>query len=327
VLSEKDVRPMLCQLADGKKGVGRSARLDDPKMLYELKLDGVRIVAMREGAKVKLIYRSSRDASKVYPEIGEALAKVSESRFVLDGEVVALGPDGRPSFELLQQRIAAEAGDVAAARKRVPVAYLVFDALSVGGEDVRKQPLEARKQLVRELLPERSIVAPHEGHVGRGRAIFDLCIERGLEGVVGKRLGSPYRPGERTSDWIKWKTYKEDDFVVVGFTRGEGSRKALGALDLASFDGDRLVVRGKAGSGLSEATLALLAPVLGALACKEPRAEGPWEREARTYVEPVLVVKVRYFGWSSDGHLRGPVFLGIREDGNPRDCRVAPTPP
>jgi len=323
MLLERETRPMLCLLAGGKKGAS-GARLDDPKMLYELKLDGVRIVARREGGKVKLIYRSNRDASKVYPEIQEALAALPADDFVIDGEIVALDADGKPNFELLQRRIAAEVGDVSLARRAVPVAYLVFDALVVGGEDVRKQPLEARKELVRALLPGRSIVTPHDGHVGMGRELYALCEQRGLEGVVGKRLGSPYRAGERVSDWVKWKTYKEEDFVVVGYTFGEGSRKALGALDLATYEGERLVVRGKVGSGLGEKTLELLGALLPTMVVADAPAVGPWEKEPRAYVAPKLVVKVRYFGYSTDGHLRGPVFLGIREDMAPTSCTSGP---
>lgn len=323
MLPERDTRPMLCLLAGGKKGAS-SARLDDPKMLYELKLDGVRIVARREGGKVKLIYRSNRDASKVYPEVAEALAALGADNFVLDGEIVAIDDEGKPNFELLQRRIAAEVGDVALARRAVPVAYLVFDALVIEGEDVRRLPLESRKELVRALLPARSIVTPHEGHVGRGKELYALCEARGLEGVVGKKLGSYYRPGERMSDWLKWKTYREDDFVVVGFTYGEGSRKALGALDLATYEGKRLVVRGKVGSGLGEKTLEILSALLATMVTKEVTAEGPWEKEPRAYVHPRLVVKVRYFGYSTEGHLRGPVFLGIREDMVPASCTSGP---
>lgn len=323
MLSERETRPMLCLLGGGKRGVS-AARLDDPGMLYELKLDGVRIVARREGAKTKLVYRSSRDASKVYPEITEALAALPGGDFVVDGEIVALDASGRPDFELLQRRIAAEVSDVALARRAVPVAYLVFDALFVAGKDVRKLPVEARKDLVRAMLPARSIVTPHDGHVGMGKELYALCEQNGMEGVVGKRLGSPYRPAERTSDWIKWKTYKEEDFVVVGYTFGEGSRKALGALDLATYEGSRLVVRGKVGSGLGERTLELLGELLPRLVVTDVPAEGPWEKEPRAYVRPTIVVKVRYFGYSNDGHLRGPVFLGIREDATPTDCRSGP---
>ena len=319
-LAPKQRAPMLCKLATPSSG----ERLDDAGRLYELKLDGVRIVAVRDGDRVTLTYRSGRDATRVYPEVTTALAAVGEASFVLDGEIVALDAEGRPSFERLQRRIAAETGDVARAARDVPVAYLVFDALLVAGRDVRALPLEARKDLVRALLPARSLAIPHEGHVGKGAEIFALCVERGLEGVVGKRLGSPYRPGERTTDWVKWKTTREADFVVVGYTEG-GASGQLGALDLASYEGSRLVVRGKAGSGLTDALVAQLLPVLRALAVKEAPAEGPWEKEPRTYVQPRLVVSVRYGSWSSDGRLRWPVFLGIRPDLEPASCVVGPS--
>ncbi len=314
---------MLCKLASRSGAAGE--RLDDPRYLYELKLDGVRIVAVREADQVTLTYRSARDATHVYPEVVQALRAASERAFVIDGEIVALDAEGRPSFELLQRRIAAEGGDVARACREVPIAYLVFDVLAVAGQDVRALPLEARKELVRALLPQRAIVAAHEGHIGKGSEIFALCEARGLEGVVGKRLGSPYRAGERTADWLKWKTTREDEFVVVGFTKGERGRGALGALDLASYEGDRLVVRGKVGSGMSDAALAQLLPALAARVVAEPCAEGPWDRDARTYVRPELVVKIRYHSWSSDGHLRWPVFLGLRDDVPLAACTARPS--
>lgn len=316
-LTPKQRAPMLCKLASCGE------RLDDPGTLYELKLDGVRIVAVRDGEHVSLTYRSGRDATRVYPEVVTALAAVAERAFVLDGEIVALDAEGLPSFERLQRRIAAETGDVARAARDVPVAYLVFDALLVAGRDVRSLPIEERKALVRALLPARSLAIAHEGHVGKGKEIFAMCEARGLEGVVGKRLGSPYRPGERTTDWLKWKTTREADFVVVGYTEG-GATGQLGALDLASYEGERLVVRGKAGSGLTGALVAQLLPVLKAMAVKEAPAVGPWEKEPRTYVQPLLVVAVRYGSWSSEGRLRWPVFLGIRPDVEPAACVVGP---
>jgi bifunctional non-homologous end joining protein LigD len=312
------VKPMLCS-TDGL-GLARKG------YVYELKLDGARILAEKRGAEVRLFYRSGRDAAPQYPEIAEAVAGLDVDRVLLDGEIVALDDEGRPSFEKLQRRIAVDdKREVARARREVPVVFVAFDVLSVGPYVVTSLPLVHRRALLAAAVSGATLVTTFDGVEDDGTALFELCKARGLEGVVGKRLDGPYRPGDRTADWFKVKTEKDADFVVVGYTRGEGGRSRMGALDVASFDdAGELVLRGRVGSGLTERAIDKLLPLLDAIASKTPTSRGTYEPKVRVHVAPRYVVRVRYLGWSSDGKLRFPVFRGLRDDVPPGECREAP---
>jgi len=319
-VGDVDVRrtkPMLCSTED--LGLSRAG------YVYELKLDGARILAEKRGGAVRLVYRSGRDAGPQYPEIVEAVAALPTDPLVLDGEVVALDDEGRPSFERLQRRIAVDdKREVARARREVPVVFVAFDVLQVGPRVVTALPLEARRVLLGRAVEGASLVTTIDG-VEDGAALFELCKQRGLEGVVGKRLASPYRAGERTGDWFKVKTEKDADFVIVGYTRGEGGRSRLGALDVATFDdAGELVLRGRVGSGLGERAIDKLLPLLDAIRAPGPTSRGTYEPKVRVHVEPRHVVRVRYLGWSSDGKLRFPVFRGMRDDVDPTECRESP---
>jgi len=315
----KDLEPMLC--ADS------GATLEDPNRLYELKLDGVRLLAEKRDGTVTLRFRSGMVVTLLFPEIARALAALPPASLVLDGEIVSFDSEGRPSFQRLGPRIhARRAHDRQRAIAQVPVVFLAFDVLGVGDLDLRQVPLERRKQLLFELLPRRGFVTPLDHLVGDGRALFTLCRERRLEGVVAKRRDGPYRPGpRRTTDWVKIKCEREDDFVVVGVSAGKGSRRDLGALVLGSFEpGGDLVLRGKVGSGLDQAAIDDLLPRLRELRTDQRAARGEIERGGYQPVRPELVVRVRYVGFTDEGRLRAPVYVGLRADVPPESCRVAP---
>jgi hypothetical protein len=211
---------------------------------------------------------------------------------------------------------------------RVPVVYVVFDVLAVGPWDLRALPLEARKEILSRVLPDDGLAG---GFVRRhptfddGVALFRLCREHRLEGVVAKRLGSPYRAGERSFDWLKIKRELEAELVVIGWTEGEGDRSRLGALDLGAYEGDRLVFRGRVGSGLHGAIIDELLAMLQPLEVPHPVAEGKYSpKPRRHHCRPEIVVSVRYGGFSLDPsgarYLRFPVFRGIRLEVSPKDC-------
>lgn len=312
--------PMLCST--------RQTQLDDAARIYELKLDGVRIIGHKQADSVSLRYRSLRQASTNYPEVVRALRALPPDRLVLDGEIVALDEQGRPSFQRLAPRIhARRPHDVKQARIAVPVSYVVFDLLALGPYDLRSLPLVDRKRLLSQLLPGRGIVWVLDHAMGDGRALFAFCQQRRLEGVVAKLARGPYRPGPaRTDDWIKIKCAREDDFVVVGWVTGKQSRKQLGALELASWDGQAWVYRGRAGSGLGQEAIDDLLRRLEPLRRRDDPAVGeplPYQGE-RICVEPRVVVRVQYLEWTPDRRLRMAVFLGVREDIAPLDCRAAP---
>lgn len=311
--------PMMCEREESK------AILERAGWLFELKLDGVRIVADKKNDRASLSYRRLRDATESYPEIAKAIRGLAEAQVVLDGEIVAFDAQGRPDFQLLAQRF------TAGPRRgsKVPVVYVVFDCLAIGPYDIRGFPLEARKEILKRVVPEEGLAGglvrlhPTFEH---GAALFQFCEQHELEGVVAKRLGSTYRAGERTSDWLKIKREHDGEFVVVGWTERQG---VLRALDVAIYQDDTLVYRGKVGSGLSGATLEALLPVLRAMEHPSPTSVGTYSPPdagvVRHHCRPELVVSVRYLMISREGNLRNPVYRGLRPDADPKDC-VAPDP-
>jgi len=312
--------PMLCATEGG--------RLDDPERLYELKLDGVRIVADRRDRAVALRYRNGRSATAAYPEIARAVRALAPERVVLDGEIVAFDGEGRPTFERLGPRIHAERPlDVLRAQAEVPVTFLVFDVLALGDLDLRDLPLIRRKELLLEVVRGRGLVRPLDHLEGNGEALFRFCKEQRLEGVVAKKKLAPYRPGpQRTDDWIKIKCDRDDEFVVIGWIGGKGARARLGALCVASYGPKGLTYRGRVGSGLDDETIDELVKRLAALETPEFPAVGepPEEAKGAHWVRPELVVGVRFLGFTPDAHLRHPVFRGIRHDIEPSACRAMP---
>jgi bifunctional non-homologous end joining protein LigD len=312
----KRIVPMLCSL--------EGAELSDADYLYELKLDGVRIIADRNHEQVGLSYRTGRPATASYPEVADAMKRLCAERIVLDGEVIAFDERGKPDFQRLARRIhAMRPTDVRYAAMAVPVTFLVFDILALGDRDLRSLPLRVRKEILAKLVPKRGTIRVIDYVEARGDVLFEFCRQNGLEGVVGKRVDSTYREGpQRYPDWVKYKCERDAEFVVVGYTVGSGGRARLGALDLAAYEGDKLIVRGRVGSGLDEKTIDGLLPRLEALKIDRAPAEGPWESapRGRTYVKPEIVVSVRYGGFSDGGRLRFPVFRGERTDVEPKSC-------
>ena len=204
---------------------------------------------------------------------------------------------------------------------------MVFDLLELEGRSLVSVPLTERKALLASLLRGRGLVRALDHLEGHGRALYDFCRRERLEGVVAKRAGAPYRPGPlRSGDWVKIKCERDDELVVVGWEEGRGARKQLGALRLASYDGERLVLRGKVGSGFDAPTLRTLEERLAPLEIDACPAEGELDpgRGPAHHVRPELVVSVRFIGWSDHGVLREPVFRGIRDDISPSACTAAP---
>lgn len=300
--------------------------LEDPAFLFELKLDGVRIVADKRGEKVALTYRKTRDATASYPEIVEAVRALAEERLVLDGEIVAFDEHGRPDFERLGTRIQSWGKDARRKAHDVPVMYVVFDALAIGDRDLRPLPIEARKDELEKIVGKGGPHLRLHPTFDTGGPLMTLCREHRLEGVVAKRRGSVYRAGERSKDWVKVKCALDADFVVVGWTDGDGTRTgAIGALDLGAYDDDGvLVARGSVGSGLDGETIDFLLDRLRLLEVARAVVEKGRlvAKRGRHFTKPELVVSVRYTGITGEGLMRHPVFRGVREDLRPGDCRV-----
>jgi bifunctional non-homologous end joining protein LigD len=312
--------PMRCAEGEG--------RLDDPSCLYELKLDGVRLLAEKNGEHVQLRYRTGRNATALFPELVRALRSLPAKRVILDGEVVAYDERGLPSFAQLAQRIhKQDARSIALAVRKKQVQLLAFDVLAIDDLDLRKLPLTARKQLLGRLLCGKGYVRMLEHVAGDGRTLFQFCERFDLEGVIAKRADSPYVMGpERSRHWCKHKHMHSDDFVVVGYTRGKGNRGALGALEVASYVDGTLYSRGRVGSGLDERSIASLQTQLDALAVDRCAAQGELmpAPQGRVFARPEIVVSVTHAGFTDDGRLRHPVFVRIRTDAAPAECLAAP---
>jgi bifunctional non-homologous end joining protein LigD len=329
VVDSRHLVAMLCINPDVPDPLADGSPLDRRGWLYELKLDGFRIIGDKRGDDVALFFRKLGSANAHYPEIVRAMRALPVQHVVLDGEVVAFDESGRPSFQRLQQRLLAAKP---AARNFVwaenPVTYVVFDLLALGGLDLRSLPLIARKALLAELLQGKGALRVLDHIAEDGRPLYRFCEKEKLEGVVGKRAASLYVAGpKRTGEWVKVKCDHEEEFVVIGFTEGEGARQRLGALDLGSYENGELVVCGKAGSGLDDRTIDELLTRLAPLAIAVTTARGEFEPapRRRTFVKPEVVVNVRFGGWTGERRLRHPVFRGIRKDVKPEECTtVAP---
>ncbi|HEX5136304.1 MAG TPA: DNA ligase D [Planctomycetota bacterium] len=290
--------------------------------IFELKYDGFRLLASKEG----LLYRSGRDATKLYPEIVRAVRALPYGSLLLDGEICVLDPKGVPEFQRLQQRAKlARAIDIERASVESPATCFLFDLLEAEGYDLRPLPLVERKRLLKMVLPPRGFLRYSDHVEGQGEAFYRAVTEKGLEGILAKRATSPYKPG-RSPLWLKVKADRTGDFVIVGWTAPQGSRAGLGALHLGAFAGGELTYVGRVGTGLTDRELTALRAQLEKLAVEAPPCTGPVPKtRGNHWVRPELVCEVRFKERTSDGLLRQPAFLRMRGDKPPKECE-APAP-
>jgi bifunctional non-homologous end joining protein LigD len=306
-LAPQYIEPMRC------KPVGKLA--DDGKWSFEIKFDGFRCLAVKFGGKVTLYSRQEKNFTTRFSRIAEALRQVPGD-FTLDGEIVALDEEGRPSLQRLQNNIS----------RRQPTFLYAFDLLNLDGRDLSKQPIERRRELLAKLLsgaadPIRlSPLLP-----GSVEEIVEAVQKLGLEGVVGKRRGSAYEPGERGGAWIKFHTNRQQEFVVGGYVPGT---RSFDYLLIGVYDGDRLNYVGKVASGFVPRVRAEIFPALKKIAREacpfanlpETKARGGADAMTREkmkkcrWVEPVLVCQVAFTAWTDSGSLRRPVFIALRDD-------------
>jgi bifunctional non-homologous end joining protein LigD len=266
--------------------------------VFERKLDGIRCLAVKDRGRTRLYSRNELSLNDRYAPLAAALDGDPADRFVIDGEAVAF-VGGRDRF---------------GGGEGSELFYYVFDVLVADGRDVRKLPLEERRAVLGDLVRWRDPLRMTGQATGDGAALLADACRDGWEGLIAKRLGTPY-VSTRSRDWLKLKCTRAQELVIGGFTAPRGSRTDLGALLVGHFEGDRLRYAGKVGTGFTRATLRELADQLGPLV----RDTSPFEpekgipREA-TWVEPELVAQIGFMEWTSDGRLRHPSFLGLRID-------------
>ncbi|HEV8342658.1 MAG TPA: DNA ligase D [Candidatus Binatia bacterium] len=326
-LSSRHPAPMLASI--GNRPFSRK------DWLFEIKYDGVRVLAVRAGKETQLLGRIGQDITASYPEITRALRVLPLERFIIDGEIVALDEKGHPSFQRLQQRMHLKNPlDIEQARSVVPANAIFFDCLSLNERDLRSLPLLERKECLKLFLPARGVIRYGDHVLEHGEAFFEAACEQRLEGIVAKRTHSRYLAG-RSKDWVKIKCQLRQEFVIGGYTDPQGTRGHFGALHLGLYQDGRLVYVSKVGTGFDEKTLKTIWGMLQPLR----RSTTPFEVGAPSgrgnhWLEPKLVCEVRFTDWTQDRGIRHPTFLGLRNDKRPEDCYgerppevIAPSPP
>ncbi|MBA3343399.1 MAG: DNA ligase D [Gemmatimonadaceae bacterium] len=315
--------------------------------VFELKLDGYRLIASKSGGEALLLTRNGNDYTAVFPEIARAVKALPVDECIIDGEVVVTDARGLPSFAMLQRRGALSSPiDIKRAAVELPATFFAFDLLAFQDLDLRGLPLLQRKQFLVDVVPS---LGPFRAldHIEReGEAFLKQVIAMGLEGIIAKKADAPYRKG-RSAQWLKIKGEKTGDFVIVGFTAPKRSRAHIGALQLADYVNGALVYAGRAGTGFNDALLAEIKTMLDPIVRRDPPCAGPAtapgvdplpseripEISTTTWVDPVHVCEVRFREWTPDGLLRHPAFLRLREDKRPHECErqgwhsVASEPP
>ncbi len=294
---------------------------EDGRWAYEIKWDGVRAVGYAEGGRLRLVSRNGNDITPRYPELREIGRALAGHEAIVDGEVVAFGPEGRPSFQLLQRRMHLTSEHaVRRLSQSDPVHYVVFDLLWLDGHSLLDLHYEQRRALLLQLDLQGPTWQTPAHHVGDGAAMLEATRAQGLEGVIAKRLDCPYTPGKRSTGWVKVKNFRQTDVVVGGWIGGEGKRRGrLGALVVGFYADGELKYAGRVGTGFSEAELDRLGAMLEPLATDTSPFSGRQPPKATQFVEPRLVAVVDYGEMTQAGTLRHPSYKGLRDDIDPAD--------
>ena len=320
------IEPMKAKLVEKPPATG--------DWIYELKFDGIRLIAIKDRQKVSLLSRNQNDLSARFPEIVDAFENFPAEECVVDGEVVALDEEGRSSFQLLQAR--------EMEGRKGPVYFYAFDLLQLDGKSLVSLPLEARKNVLENLCGGAGDARiRYSGAIGGdANQLLNEVRRRGLEGIIGKLRNSVYETGRRSGAWIKLKCLNEQEFVIGGYTPPQGARKHFGAILVGYYKGRDLVFAGKAGTGFTTKSLAALHKKFRA----EKRADcpfvdlpskqnGQWVlgitpsmMKKIDWINPKFVAEIKFAEWTRDGKLRAPVFMGLREDKKPGEVVREMTP-
>jgi bifunctional non-homologous end joining protein LigD len=289
---------------------------DDEGWGYEIKWDGVRAIAYCEPGHVRLESRNLRDITSQYPEVGRIREAVGGEAVILDGELVAFDDDGRPSFQRLQRRMhVASESEVRRRMGETAVTYVIFDLLYADGRVLFDEPYSERRARLEALGFDGEAWQTPAYHRGEGAALQKASREQGLEGIIAKRLDSPYRPGKRGRDWLKIKNHREQEVVIGGWLPGKGRREGeLGALLVGYYDDGKLKYAGKVGTGFAAADLKLLRERLAPLERDGSPFDGRQPEKGSIFVEPELVAEVEFSEWTNAGTMRHPSYKGLRDD-------------
>jgi bifunctional non-homologous end joining protein LigD len=294
--------------------------------IYELKFDGIRLIAVKSDKKVSLLSRNQNELARRFPQIAEAIKDLQVRECVIDGEVVALDQEGRSSFQLLQA-LEMEEG-------KSPVYFYAFDLLQLDGKSFIGLPLEVRKDVLERLCRDAGDLIRYSGAIdSEANALLEEVKRRGLEGIMGKQRNSVYEPGRRSGTWIKLKCVQEQEFVIGGYTPPQGARKHFGAILVGYYDKNKLVFAGKVGTGFTTKSLSILHKKLQKEARNDcpfvdlpSKQDGQWVQgitpsmmKKMHWVNPKFIAQIKFAEWTRDKKLRAPVFLGLRDDKRPTE--------
>ena len=301
---------------------------DDPGWLFEIKWDGYRAVSFMQDGKARLVSRNQNDLTGEFPELHELSKSITAKNAVLDGEIVVLDEHGRASFSLMQQRTGIrKGGRRTGARHELQIVYYLFDVIYLDGYDLRLVALEQRKQVLSQIIAPSELVR-YSDHFPEGLALFEVAKQKGLEGILAKKRASHYEE-RRSREWLKIKLTQTLDCVIGGYTDPEGSRQYFGSIVLGLYDEKgRLIHVGQAGTGFNQAMLKEIWQLLKALETNRSAFYGDVDAAHVHWVKPELVAEIKFTEWtheSAEGgmKLRAPVFLGLREDKDPKECTFA----
>jgi bifunctional non-homologous end joining protein LigD len=295
--------------------------------LFEIKFDGVRAIAIKDGRNIELVSRTRHSLSKSFPEIAASLRELPCKSVVLDGEIVALDDKGRSSFQLLQPFIHGDQPN----GSRPPIVMYIFDILNLEGKATAAMPLDERKSLIEKLLRDRPDgIRVSSAFNEKPERLLKQIEKLGLEGLIAKRRDSRYEPGRRSGSWVKMKIVAEQEFVIGGYTEPQGSRELFGSLLVGYQQNDNLIYASKVGTGFDSNTLRSLFDQFKKLRAKNcpftnlPSKQSDLhglsasEMKRCTWLKPKMVCQIRFSQWTKDNHLRQPVFLGLRNDKPPK---------
>jgi bifunctional non-homologous end joining protein LigD len=305
---------------------------DDHRYGFEIKWDGIRAILYSSGGRARIESRNLLDITRQYPEIRRLGAELGTTEVILDGEIVAFDENGRPSFQRLQNRMGLTSESVIRRRAaETPAVYIIFDVLFLDGHSTLALAYTERRRLLEQLELAGPAWQTPGYHRGDGEAMLAASRERGLEGVVAKRLDSPYEPGRRSGWWLKIKNQLGQELVIAGWTRGEGARaNSIGALLVGYYDitreeaertgkSQRLHYAGKVGTGFTDRMLADLQARLTGLRRDTSPFDAGKPPKGSYFAEPRLVGEFNFTEWTRDGTLRQPSFKGLRADKDPGD--------
>ncbi len=302
----KNIKPMLLSESDNP--------FNSEDYIYELKLDGIRSVIYLDDKYVEIRNKRNLRLNATYPELGDIWTQVNK-RCILDGELLVVS-NGKPDFYELQRRsMMTNRTKIEFAANKYPVSFSAFDILYIGNEQITDKPLTERKEILGNTVKENNKIIVSRYIKEKGIDLYNLTVEQDLEGIVAKKTDSKYYTDKRSKDWIKIKNLKDEDFVICGYIIKPGNKFSL---VLGAYNENRLERQGHVTLGVSGEVFGKIKTVKRAI---HPFFDDTEDSEA-TWIEPAVVCTVKYMMKSSEGNMRQPVFKGLREDKDPKDCII-----